>query len=213
MNKQVWLIALLVVLLVAGSGCFLTNLVESVLSPGGNGDGGLIEIEIPTPQRVTIYPTLTPNLVLEPTRTSATPAATKDKSFRLELSESDVSAMVGEKGFSAQGLQISNLRTTITPEQVIATFDASHAETGLSGEMTVVGVPRVVQDKVYLEVIDFTLGRTFSGFTRLIATALVKSVLDSYNTGNGIPVPIDDAGEITGVELFAGKMVVTGTYR
>jgi hypothetical protein len=208
MNRQVWLIALLVVLLLVGSGCFLTSLVEKVLSPDGTSGGGLIQIEIPTPQRSTAYPTMTPKLVMEPTR-----IATRDSHFRVELSESDVAAMVGEKGFSAQGLQISNLKTTITPEHVIATFDASHAESGLSGEMTVVGVPRVVQGKVYLEVIDFSLGRSFSGFARLIATALVKSVLDSYNTGNGIPVPIDDVGEIETVELFAGKMVVTGTYR
>jgi hypothetical protein len=208
MNKQVWLIALLVVLLVVSSGCFLTSLVESVLSPGDSAGGGLIEIEIPTPQRATTYPTMTPKLVMEPTR-----IATRDSHFRVELSESDVAAMVGEKGFSAQGLQISNLKTTITPEQVIATFNALHSESGMSGEMTVIGVPRVVQGKVYLEVVDFSLGRSFSGFARLIATALVKSVLDSYNTGNGIPVPIDDVGEIETVELFTGKMVVTGTYR
>lgn len=209
MNKRVWLIALLVVLLVVGSGCFLTSLVERVVSLVDNGGEGLISIEIPTPQRATIYPTLTPKPGVE----NPQAAATKDNRFRLELSESDVSALVGEKGFSAQGLQISNLRTTITPTQVIAVFDAVHAESGLSGEMTVIGVPRVVQGKVYLEVIDFSLGRSFTGFTRLIATALVKSVLDSYNTGNGIPVPIQDAGDIESVELFAGKMVVTGTYR
>lgn len=208
MNRQVWLIALLVVLLVVSSGCFLTSLVERVLSPGNSDGGGRFEVELPTPQRATAYPTLTPKLVMEPTRTSA-----QDDRFRLELSESDIAAMAGEQAFSAEGLQISNLRTTITPEHVIATFNALHSESGLAGEMTVIGVPRVIQGKVYLEVVDFSLGRSFSGFARLIATALVQSVLDSYNTGNGIPVPIEDMGEISSVELFEGKMVVTGTYR
>jgi hypothetical protein len=206
MNRRVWLIVLLMGLMILSAGCALTGLVDRVVSVISGVGGNLITVQIPTPQRPTLYPTLT-------AQPSAEPALPQDGSFRIELSESDLAGMVGEKGFSAQGLQISNVRTTISPDNVLATFDASHADSGLSGEITVIGVPRVVAGKLYLEIVDFKLGSNFTGFTRLIATGMVQAVLDKYNTGDGIPVPIKDVDQVTSVELFEHQMVVAGTYR
>jgi|GEM_PF-3002901 len=214
MKRLLWPVILLVAMLLASSGCFLTDLVSSVLSPRDNNSGALLKVELPTPNRPTVYPTLTQRPTAAPTRTArATSAATRDPRFTLELTESDISAMVGEQGLSVQGMEISDVSTVITPEHVIATVNASHAGSGLSGEMTLIAVPRVVGGQLYLEIVDFSLGSSFTGFARLIASALVQSVLDQYNTGDGIPVPVQGVQEITGVELRQGLMVVTGTFR
>jgi len=182
-----------------------------VVSPGDS--EALIKVELPTPNRPTLYPTRTLQPTLAPTRTAAPAAATHDPRFQLELTEDDISAMVEEQGLSAQGMDISDVTTTITPEHVIATVDASHADSGLSGKITFIAVPRVVGGQLYLEIVDFSLGSSFTGFARLIASALIQSVLDSYNTGDGIPIPITGIEAITDVELFDGKLVVTGTFR
>jgi hypothetical protein len=213
MNRRVWLIVLLVGLLVASAGCAVTGLVDKVVSVINGVGGNLVSVEIPTPQRATLYPTLTAQPSPDTRRTETVAALPQGKSFRIELGETEVSEMVGEKGFSAQGLEISNVTATITPNNVFATFDASHADSGLSGEITVVGVPQVVAGKLYLEIVDFSLGSSFTGFTRLIATGMVQTVLDKYNTGNGIPVPIKDVAEVTSVELLEHRMVVMGTSR
>ncbi len=206
MKKYTWVFIVLGVVLLISSACFLATYISRMLLPSSS-VGPLVRIDIPTPQRPTLHPTLTPRP--QPTETTAI----TDGSFRLELKESDVADLVGELGLSAQGMRISNVRAVITPEQIIATFNASHAESGLSGEMTLVGVPRVVAGALYLEVVDFSLGSSFTGFTRLIASALVQSVLDRYNTGSGIPIPVQGVQEISSVELRQGLMIVTGTFR
>ncbi|NLT74006.1 MAG: hypothetical protein GXX94_07395 [Chloroflexi bacterium] len=206
MNKRVLAVALLTVFLLLAMGCVLTTLMNRLTSGNVQTTRERIAIEIPSPSRATPYPTLTPRPQAD------SPTSLAPSTFRVELSESDISALVGEEGLSRDGLQVRNLRVTITEQQVIARFDAAHASSGLSGEMTVIGVPQVVDGKLYLQVIDFSLGSSFSGFTRLIANALVESVLASYNTGDGIPVPIEGVNEVTSVELLAGRMVVTGTH-
>jgi len=211
MKRLLWPVILLGAMLLASSGCFLTDLVSRVVSPGDS--EALIKVELPTPNRPTLYPTRTLQPTLAPTRTAAPAAATHDPRFQLELTEDDISAMVEEQGLSAQGMDISDVTTTITPEHVIATVDASHADSGLSGKITFIAVPRVVGGQLYLEIVDFSLGSSFTGFARLIASALIQSVLDSYNTGDGIPIPITGIEAITDVELFDGKLVVTGTFR
>lgn len=110
--------------------------------------------------------------------------------------------MVEEQGLSAQGMDISDVTTTITPgAHMIQPVDASHADSGLSGKITFIAVPRVVGGQLFLEIVDFSLGSSFTGFARLIASALIQSVLDSYNTGDGIPIPITGIEAITSVEL------------
>lgn len=214
MKRLLWPVILLGAMLLASSACFVTDLVSRVISPGNGASGPLLQLELPTPNRPTVYPTLTQRPTAAPTRT-ASPAgeATRDPRFSLELTESDISAMVGEQGLSVQGMEISDVSTVITPEHVIATVNASHADSGLSGEITFIAVPQIVDGQLYLEIVDFSLGSSFTGFARLIASALVQSVLDQYNTSNGIPIPVQGVQEITGVELRQGLMVVTGTFR
>jgi len=206
MNRRVWMIALVTVFVVLGAACSFAGLVDRVASWLGAERGPLISVTVPTPQRATPYPTLTPQAFAIPGGSADTSA------FRLELGEDDISEIVSQQDLAAEGFRIRNVRATITPDQVIATFDASHAESGLSGEITVVAVPRVVEGALYLQIVDFSLGRSFSGFTRLIATGMVQTALDQYSTANGIPVPIPEVEQITSVELSQGSMVVTGVY-
>jgi hypothetical protein len=79
MNRRVWLIVLLMGLMILSAGCALTGLVDRVVSVISGVGGNLITVQIPTPQRPTLYPTLT-------AQPSAEPALPQDGSFRIELS-------------------------------------------------------------------------------------------------------------------------------
>ena len=85
MKRLLWPVILLGAMLLASSGCFLTDLVSRVVSPGDS--EALIKVELPTPNRPTLYPTRTLQPTLAPTRTAAPAAATRDPRFQLELSD------------------------------------------------------------------------------------------------------------------------------
>lgn len=69
MKRLLWPVILLGAMLLASSGCFLTDLVSRVVSPGDS--EALIKVELPTPNRPTLYPTRTLQPTLAPTRTAA----------------------------------------------------------------------------------------------------------------------------------------------
>ncbi len=173
----------------------------------------------------TLYPTVTPKAppaageqpaaTTQPAEEAQSPetAPTDDRSFRLELTEAELAAFVGGGEFAQQGLSVDDMTVTITEQQVIATFNAAHADSGLSGEITMVAVPQVVNGELYLRIVDFSLGSGFSGFARLIASALIQAAIDSYNTANGIPITVNGAAEITAVELLPGKLIVSGVFQ
>jgi hypothetical protein len=229
-RRRVWPVVLLVVLVVAAGVWGVTTILRRgglSLAPGGR---PLFSVALPTPGAATPWPTLTLRAVSpRPTPTAAAPNAgattvaptavapssAGQGAFRIELTEEQLAASVNDEegGFSQGGFQISNARVNVTTSQVIATFDATHTGSGVSGEITAVTEPRVVDGQLFLRVVDFSLGDNIRGFARLIANALVQSLLDRYNTGNGIPVPLDSVGEVTGVELQDGRVIVSGNYR
>jgi hypothetical protein len=102
------------------------------------------------------------------------------------------------------------MQVRITEQNVIARFNATHSDSGLSGEITVVAVPRVVNRKLYLEIVDYDLGQGFSGFRRAIANAFIRSAIDNINTAHGIPIVTGDGAELTSVDLYPGLLVING---
>jgi hypothetical protein len=222
MKSKRWILLAVLLALLAAPACSLVGWLE---------DQGLLvdqsaqnaPTELPGRVLPTLYPTVTPrsSIATDEPSTEAPPATaqpitiapTEDASFRLELTEADLAAAVGEGGLAQQGLRVNDVAVTVTEQHVIATFNAAHADTGLSGEITMVAVPQVVNGELYLRIVDYSLGSGFSGFARLIASALIKAAIDSYNTANGIPIPIGGGAEVTSVEMFPGKLVVNGVYR
>jgi hypothetical protein len=221
MNRKKWFALAIVLALLSAPACSLGGLLEGLGLSEEPGTMGRNAVESPPVRPLaTLYPTATPRprpaTVTPPAPTvgPATVAPPEDeRSFVLELTEAELAALVGDDGLAQQGLQVNDLVVVITEEHVIATFNAAHADSGLSGEITMVGVPQVVDGEVYLRIVDFSLGTGFSGFAKLIASALIQTAIDNYNTENGIPIPVSGAAEITAVELFSGRLVISGVYR
>lgn len=211
--KQHRLIAgVLLLALLAATGCAIGGMLEQLGSRwlgDREADGAQVRPfaqEAPTP-----YPTMTPR---PPRATVAPPTSNaEDDAFRLELTESDLNTYIGEQSFSGEGLVVRDASVTITEQNVIATFNATHSESGLSGDITVIGRPHIVDGMLYLQVTSFELGRSFSGFARLIANAMISAALENYSTGDGIPIAIDDAVVLEKVQLYDGHLVLTGRYR
>ncbi|NLX43521.1 MAG: hypothetical protein GXY79_08610 [Chloroflexi bacterium] len=200
------LVLLLVAMLVASTGCFLTDLAGRFIPSGDSETEPLVNISVPSPDPTKAPATPQPTATAKPTAE----AASQGQSFTVELTESDISELLAGFSFSREGFRVGDAKVVITPEHISVTLSVAHEESGVSGDITAIGVPQVVEGQLYLKVVSLTLGDSFTGFTRLIADALVKSALDRFNAGNGIPVEVEKIGAITQVELYDGRMVVTG---
>ncbi len=224
MNRKTWVVVAVLLTVLAVPACAVSDWLEDLSLLG---EQALRGQHVPTEVPVRTLPTLYPTLTLRPSTATSTegtipeepvavPTAVispQDHTFRLELTEVELAALVGSEGLAQQGLQVQDLTVTVTEQNVMATFNAAHASSGLSGEITMIALPQVVAGELYLRVVDFNLGSGFSGFARLIATTLIQAALDNYGTANGIPIPISGAAEITSVELLPGRVVVSGVLQ
>lgn len=201
-RKLLWIFGLAAVLWLGAGACSCENLVSrlapSVTSPTAT----------PAPARSASAPLPT----LAPTMTSVAelslPAGT-DQPFVLELSEADVNGYLNAQALAQEGLEVRDVRVTLAQDEVIATLFASHAQSGLSGEVTLYGAPRVQDGQVSVQIRRVSLGTSFSGFTRLIAQRLIEEALQQADAGAGILVPIEGMA-VESVEVLPGKMIVQG---
>lgn len=171
----------------------------------------------PPPPTATPRPTPTPTPVatlLVPTRPQegdgldAIPSA-PDTPFTIELTEQEINDYLAEREFSQSGVAVRDIQVTVTDEALIAVFQASQADTGLSGGVTVRGVPQVADGQLYFRVDDVTLDQSIGGFARMLATAAIDQAIRQYSTEHGIAVPIENI-EVEAVELDPGLLTVTG---
>mgnify|MGYP006975375126 CR=1 FL=1 len=168
----------------------------------------------PTPR-----PTATPTPVatlLVPTRPSEGNGlgipAEPNAPFTVTMTDDELNEYLAEREFSQSGVQVSDVEVTITADEMIVNLFATQAESGLSGEVTVRGVPQVVDGQVYFLVGDVTLGESIRGFGRLLAQAAIDQALRQYAEEDGIPVPVEEA-EIQEIALEPGAITVTGVTR
>ncbi len=200
MKRRYWILAAILLALLSGPACALGGLLEQV--GWGQSPDESAQAE------PTLYPTVTPT----PTRPSPTrPASTADEGdFRLEMTEADLSELIGDMGIDEEGIRIQDMRVRITEQNVLGAFLLSHDGTGLSGEIAVKAEPQVVDGKLYLEIVDYELGEGFSGFARTVARNAIQSTINSINAAHGVPIPIGGVAEITSIELYEGLLVING---
>ena len=185
-TRRTWLILGLIVLLWVGVGaCSCENLAARFL-----------------PRPTAAPPTLAP------TATLLTPQGAGQR-IEVEWTEEELNDYLASQTLTQQGLEVSEAQAILGQGEVIASFYVRHAQSGLSGEITLRGRPSVSEGKVYVRIEDVTLGPSFSGFTRLIAQKMIEEALKQYSAGEGIPVPVEGIYVET-VEITPGKMVIRG---
>ena len=171
----------------------------------------------PPPPTATPTPVLTPTPVatlLVPTRPQeadgfgAIPSE-PDTPFTIELTQQEINEYLAEREFDQSGVIIRDVQVTVTDDALMARFKASQVESGLSGGVTVRGVPRVVDGQLYFRVDDVTLDESIGGFARLLARAAIDQAIRRYSTDDGIPVPIQNV-EVEEIGLDPGMVIVTG---
>lgn len=180
----------------------------------GGALGGLVGARTPTAQPVATAPLPTlgaPTVAAVPGAGLQLPPGS-DQPFVIEMTESDLNGYLADMAVTQEGLTVSEPRAIFGQGQVSASFLVDHAESGVSGEITVFGAPQVVQGQVFIKVTGYELGPSFTGFTRLVALALIKDALKQYETGDGIPVPVEGM-LVERVEVTPGKMTVWGRTR
>lgn len=200
-HKPLWALGLAAVLWLAAGACSCENLATRLLP----------RVAAPTATRepTGALPTLAPTLTAV---ADLTLPAEAEQPFVLELSEADLNGYLSGQSLSQEGLEVSDVQVTLAQGQVIATLFASHAQSGLSGEITLYGAPQVLGGQVYVQVQSVALGPSFSGFTRLIAQRLIEEALNQADAGAGIPVAIEGM-VVESVEVLPGKMIVRGRTR
>lgn len=186
-----WFVFLVGLLLWAGTGaCSCGNLLARFLpSPTP---------AIPTPALPT--PTFT-----------AAPLLPQGNGQPIEIiwTQEDLNDYLASQALNQQGLEVSDIQATLGQGEVTVSFYARHTQSGLSGEITLIGKPIVAEGKIYVQIADVTLGPSFAGFTRLIAENLFREALKQYGSEAGIPVPTEGI-IVESVEITPGQMIVRG---
>ncbi len=144
---------------------------------------------------------------LAPTATLLAPQGAQP--VEITWTQEELNDYLAGQVLNQQGLEVGDVQATLGQGEVIVSFYARHAQSGLSGEVTVRGKPFVSEGKVYVQIEDVTLGPSFSGFTRLIAENLIKEALKQYSGEQGIPVPAEGI-VVESVEITPGQMIVRG---
>lgn len=174
----------------------------------------------PPPPTATPFPTLTPTpaaTLLVPTRPqegdglNAIPSE-PDTPFTVELTEQEINDYLAEREFAQSGVTVRDVQVTVTDDALIAHFQARQAESGLSGGVTVRGVPQAVDGQIYFQVEDVTLDESIGGFARMLARAAIDQAIRQYSDAGGIPIPIQNV-EVQDIDLDPGAITVTGRTR
>ncbi|MEA3407549.1 MAG: hypothetical protein U9R48_05655 [Chloroflexota bacterium] len=225
-TKKYLLVSLLLVMWLSTSACSCSGLLQrashlrkNLISPtAAPTKASFLEEQIatplPTPTRTATVPPA--EAASSPTRTAAaTPLRLPkgpDQPFDIRLTQEEINDYLEGQTFEQQGVVVSDGRVRIDAEQIIATFHVAHEGSGMSGGITVYGVPKVVDGQIYVEIEDFTLDQSVSGFGRLVANSLIKAAIEEYGTAHGIPVPLTDL-EFEAIQLMPGVIRVAGRRR
>ncbi len=184
---------------------------------------GATATPLPTP---TPWPTATPTATLWPTATPsptstteaaqaaipATATPTKpidDGTFTIEITEEELNDYLSAESFSGDGLTISDVSVSLTPQEAIVNLRATHRDLGVGMGVTLYGQPQVIDGTIYLRITRVELDDSVRGFTRLIAQALVEAAINQYAQPHGIPITIEGV-VVEEAELAQGKLIVTG---
>lgn len=154
-------------------------------------------------------PTAAPPVLPTPAPTATLLGPKGAQPLEIIWTQEELNDYLAGQVLNQQGLEVSDVQATLGQGEVIVSFYARHAQSGLSGEVTLRGQPVVSEGKVYVQIADVTLGPSFSGFMRLIAENLVKEALKQYSGEKGIPVPAEGI-IVESVEITPGQMVVRG---
>jgi hypothetical protein len=171
---------------------------------------------VTTPQPTwTLVPTITPQLTPPATATpslTSTPTPATPGTLSMEMTEEEVNAYLAGQSFSQQGAGVSDLRVKITTADMRIEGYIQHEATGFAGDITIAGVPQVVEGELYFQVTSVTLGPQFSGLVRMIAQGMIQEALKLEAGPNGLPIPVKppEGMVITSVTLGDGRLLLEG---
>jgi hypothetical protein len=163
----------------------------------------------PTPTAEVIQPTAPTTAAVTATATAIPKAQPDDDTFTIEITEQELNEYLKAESFSGQGLTISDVAVTLTPQQAIVNMLATHRDLGMSVGVTLYGQPQVIDGVIYLQITRVELDDSVRGFTRIIAQALVEAALNQYARPHGIPIIIENV-VVEEARLAQGKLIVTG---
>jgi len=218
--SPLWSLVLLLGVMALVPGCACGNaLLRLGLSGGATATPTSQPVTATLPAAITATPAATllvPTHVPEGNGLSTIPDE-PNTPFTMVLSQQQINEYLAEREVSQAGITIRDLQVTLADDALIATFKANQAESGLSGGVTVRGVPRAVDGQLYFRVDDVTLDESIGGLARMLARAAIDQALRQYSTEDGIPVPLDTLLDVSidvhEIELDPGVMTVTGRTR
>ncbi len=132
-----------------------------------------------------------------------------DQSFDIRLTQEELNEYLADQVLEQEGVVVSDMNATIDAERIAVTFKIAHEGSGIKGGVTLYGVPRVEDGQAYMEIQDFALDDSVSGFARIVANSLIKAAIESYETSHGIPIPVTHL-EFEEIQLMPGAIRVTG---
>ncbi len=127
----------------------------------------------------------------------------------LELTEEQLNGYLNAESFSGQGVTISDVVVSITPEEVTASLRAVQKDSGLNLGVTLHGKPQVIDGTIYLQVTSVELDDSVRGIARVLAQTVIEGVLNQYARPNGIPINIENFS-VSEVQLAQDKLTVKG---
>ncbi|MFO7917252.1 MAG: hypothetical protein R6V13_04140 [Anaerolineae bacterium] len=213
-TKRYLLIGALLVMWLVTSACSCSGLLrgatrlgEEFISPTatpvrGPSAGEEVSTPLPTPTATSLSEKTAPPLFPE----------ASDESFDIRLTEQKLNEYLADQALEQEGVVISDMAATIGEERISLTFRVAHEGSGIDGGVTVHGVPRVEDGQAYVEIQDFALDDSISGFKRIVANSLIEAALESYETDQGIPIPVTHL-EFDEIQLMPGAIRVTGRTR
>lgn len=228
-NHRTLIITLVAVALVFTTACSCSDLFTRAPRerPGPPGDKPSLTptatSERPlTEQDATIAPSPTPTATLllptrQPTLAQSTSEQSKglafpnepDTPFALSVTEDELNSYVAGRTFEQQGITVEDLEIQLTSREIIASFGAQEAKSGIELGLTVNCLPSVHHGQAYVQVTSFELDRSIGGFARLIAKAMIEQAIKDYSGEYGIPVPVEHV-ELEDIQLQDGAIMIKG---
>ena len=217
-SKRWWLLILVaLVFWLIGSFCSCSRLMSILQGPRREATTAPVAVAWPSP-----VPTPTPLTPATPTLPGPTPGledrltapSEPNTEFEIEMTQKEINDYLRGQTFEQEGVTIENVDVTVTEREIIAHLRATHHDTGLSAGLKALGVPKVVDNQLYVEISNLSLDESVTGFARLIAQALIGTLVEESSTSYGVPIPLpEENADITDVTLLPGAIRVVGRTR
>jgi len=169
-------------------------------------------VPTPKPFSTLLVPTKPPKPPAQPGGSVQVPTQ-PNKDFIIEATQDEINDYLAGETFEQQGLEVREIKVTLTAREIIGELKATYAEMNLSAGATMRGVPSVVDGEVYFKITDVELDDSISGLARIVAKVAVEEAIAQYSTPYGIPITIEEDVEVLDIQLLPGKLIIKGRTR